>query len=110
MMPFAASWSADKMNKGRCLLAMMLIGAVVMTVAAEEAEIEIAPAKGVAEQEKLDLSKDHFRLSQRRDSDNSMNTDAIQLGEQSGETCSDVMAGYRRNPAWRAIGGNLFGC
>ena len=62
----------------------------------QEAEIEIAPAKGVAEQEKLDLSKDHFRLSQRRDSDNSMNTDAIQLGEQSGETCSDVMAGYRR--------------
>ena len=47
----------------------------------QEAEIEIAPAKGVAEQEKLDLSKDHFRLSQRRDSDNSMNTDAIQLGE-----------------------------
>ena len=69
----------------------------------QEAEIEIAPAKGVAEQEKLDLSKDHFRLSQRRDSDNSMNTDAIQLGEEGGKkACSDVISGFRR----RRCGGN----
>ena len=68
----------------------------------QEAEIEIAPAKGVAEQEKLDLSKDHFRLSQRRDSDNSMNTDvketAIQLGEGEAvdKACQDVLSGFRR--------------
>ena len=66
----------------------------------QEAEIEIAPAKGVAEQEKLDLSEDHFRLSQRRDSDKSMNTDvketAIQLGEDGGEACADVINGFRR--------------